>query len=139
MAAEVMTGLSIFSSMMNIAKTLKDIDNAVNRNAAVIELQSQIFSAQATQTTLIARVGELEADVRRFENWERETLRYELHEISGGKFVYRLKDGMEPAEPAHQICAKCYQLRKKSILQTERKHKERGGIMEFLVCHECGS
>ena len=60
MAAELIAGLSIFKSMMDMAKGLKDINDAAIRNAAVIELNEKIRTAQAQQTTLVARIGELE-------------------------------------------------------------------------------
>jgi hypothetical protein len=39
MVAEVFAGLGAFKTAFDIAKGLKDIDDATRRNAAVIELQ----------------------------------------------------------------------------------------------------
>ena len=134
MAGELMAGLSIFNTMMGMAKALKDIDNAVSRNAAVIELQDQIFAAQSAQTTLIARIGDLEEQVRRFETWETEKQRYELHERKPGRFTRKLKAGMENGEPPHEICAQCYEGRVKSILQSRVTQT---GRYHMLTCNHC--
>lgn len=134
MVAEIFSGISAFKSMMDIAKAIKDMDSAVARNAAVVELQEQIFSAHAAQSTLIARVGELEAEVRRLETWEAEKQRYELYEIKTGRFTRRLKPTMAEGEPPHDICAQCYNRGVKSILQGARKEV---GRHHLLICGEC--
>jgi len=136
MVAEVFGGISAFKAMMDIAKAMKDMDSAAARNAAVIDLQEKIFTAQATQAELVARIGELEEQVRRFENWETEKDRYELHDLGQGHFVYRLKEGVEPPETPHQICADCYQRGKRSILQAETWYPGRAHV---LTCKTCGS
>jgi hypothetical protein len=63
---------------MDIAKGLKDINDATVRNAAVIELQEKILAAQAEQTALVVRVGELEKEVADLKAWDAEKQRYEL-------------------------------------------------------------
>ena len=56
MVAEIYAGLSAFKAMFDMAKGLKDINDAAIRNGAVIELQEQILSAQQQQSELIERV-----------------------------------------------------------------------------------
>jgi hypothetical protein len=46
MAGEIFAGLSAIKTAFDIAKGLKDIDDATRRNAAVIELQEKILAAQ---------------------------------------------------------------------------------------------
>lgn len=82
MVAEVFAGLSAIKSAFDIAKGLKDIDDASRRNAAVIELQEKILAAQQAQTTLIETVRELKARVAELETWEAEKERYELDQIA---------------------------------------------------------
>jgi hypothetical protein len=72
MVAEVYAGLSAFKAMFDIAKGLKDIDNAANRNAAVIELQEKILAAQLAQAELIERIGKLEKEMAGLKSWETE-------------------------------------------------------------------
>jgi hypothetical protein len=88
MAAEVLAGLGAFKTMFDMAKGLKEMNDAAIRNGAVIELQEQILSAQAAQAALIERVRALEAEVASFEKWEADKQKYELKEIRPGVLVY---------------------------------------------------
>ena len=122
MVGEVFAGLGALKTAFDIAKGLKDIDDATRRNAAVIELQEKILAAREAQSTLLDRVSELEEKVASFERWDAEKERYELKQtVSGGPaFAYALKPNAQPPEPFHCICATCYQRRIKSILQFSR-------------------
>ena len=122
MVAEVFAGLSAFKTMFDLAKALKDTDDAVKRNSAVTDLWEQIFTAQARYTAAIDRVAELEEKLARFETWDTESKRYELKQLISGvpTFAYALKADAQPSEPFHCICANCYQRRLKSILQFDR-------------------
>ena len=64
--------------MLDIAKGLKDINDAAARNLAVIELQEKILAAHTAQAALVERVGELEKEMARFETWDAEKQRYRL-------------------------------------------------------------
>lgn len=135
MVAEIFAGMSGFSAMLNAAKTIRDMDNAVARNTAVLALQGQIFASQEEYATLRTKVSELEKELARFETWESDKQRYELKPHGeGGALAYALKEGVEPPEPPHSLCPDCYQQRKRSILQTERYD---GGRAIALVCHVC--
>ena len=120
-AAEVYAGLSALKTAFDIAKGLKDIDNATNRNAAVIELQEKILSAQSEQAALIEAVGALKGRVAELEAWDADKKRYKLTEVGRGMTTYTLKEGMENGELAHHLCANCYQEGHKSIMQTETR------------------
>lgn len=117
MATELITGLQIFKTMLDMAKGLKDMNDAAARNTAVIELQGSILGAQEAQSALVQRVGELEKEVTRFETWETEKQRYKLTDFGGGTFAYAMKEEMSDGEPLHRICAHCYEEGHKSILQ----------------------
>jgi uncharacterized protein YlxW (UPF0749 family) len=81
MAGEVFAGSSALKSALDIAKGLKDIADATARNAAVIELQEQILSAQAAQFTLLERISGLEKEVASLKTWEADKQRYELKDL----------------------------------------------------------
>jgi hypothetical protein len=136
MASELIAGLGLFKTAFDMAKGLKDISDATIRNAAVIELQEMILSAQQSQSTLIERVRELEKEMARMKNWETEKQRYDLKHISPSTQVlaYALKADMAGSEPPHWICATCYEGGKKNILQPETRHPGRTYVM---VCHSC--
>lgn len=128
-----MSGLSAFSGLVGLARGLKDINDAVVRNDAIYELTSKLLDAQQEYATLLKRVGELEAKLAQFENWESEKQRYELKK-HGNALAYALKEGVNPPEHPHFICPDCYQHRKKTIVQEER----RIGGAEVLACYACG-
>jgi hypothetical protein len=136
MVGEALAGLSALKTAFDIAKGLKDLDDAVRRNAAVIELQEKILAAQQAQAALIEQVGELEKEVTGLKAWDAEKQRYKLTEVRPGMMTYTLKEGMEKGEPAHHLCASCYNEGHKSIMQRETRFP---GRHEVLVCHRCGS
>jgi len=117
MVGEVFASLGAFKTMMDMAKALKDINDATIRNGAVIELQEKILAARNSQEALLKRISDLEKEVARFETWETEKQRYVLTEIGTGVFAYVLKQSMGGTEPVHCICSQCYERDEKSILQ----------------------
>ncbi len=134
MVAEVFAGLSAIKTAFDLAKGLKDIDDAARRNAAVIELQEKILAAREAQSTLLERISELEKKVASFEAWEREKQRYELQDIWRGSLAYVIKESVRGPEPSHNICANCYQRGHKRILQLRVR-----GIGKELFCSECNT
>jgi hypothetical protein len=134
--AEIYAGLSAFKAMFDMAKGLKDINDAAIRNGAVIELQEQILSAQGQQSALIERIQALETEVASFERWDSEKERYELSQLGQhGIFAYSLKETERATEPAHWICPDCYQRRVKSILQQVSRVPGRADVR---LCQTCG-
>jgi hypothetical protein len=134
MVGEALAGFSALKIAFDIAKGLKDIDDAVRRNTAIIELQKTLLSAQQTQLALAEHVGELEKEVARLKAWDGEKQRYELREVSTDGFAYVIKDGMERSEPFHMLCANCYQRGEKSILQATQELRMRRRVHN---CHHC--
>src|SRR5262249_12703952 len=136
MVAEVFASLGAFKTMYDMAKALKDINDATIRNGAVIELQEKILAAREAQTTLLERVSELEKEVAKLKAWDTDKQRYELRNIGHGVFAFALKKGMENGEPFHVLCANCYQNGQKSYLQsTEMVRLAR----RVYKCHRCKS
>lgn len=135
MVAEIYAGISSFKVMLDIAKGLKDLSDASARYAAVIELQEKIFAAQEAQTSLIQKVGDLEKEVVQFKNWDAEKDRYKLTDYGGGTFAYALKPEKANGEPAHRICANCFNKGHKSLLQFRHLTYDK---RECLICQSCG-
>lgn len=123
------TGLGAVKAAFDLAKSLKNINDATIRNGAVIELQEKILSAQEAQTALIQRVGDLEKEVANFEKWDAEKEKYELKEIHTGSYAYAVKENARGSEPPHLICANCYEQNKKRILQKSSA--------VHMTCPEC--
>ena len=135
MVAEVFAGLSAFNSMFSIAKSLKDMNDAVVRNAAIANLWEQILSAQSRYSEAVERIHELEKKLTKFETWEAEKKRYALRDISNrGELAYVVKAAELRGEPPHAICARCYQEEKKSILQRSGRGLEGQTYYRCLVC-----
>jgi hypothetical protein len=117
MVAEVFAGLGALKTAFDIAKGLKDIDDATRRNAAVIELQEKILAAQAAQSELVQTVSALEKEVARLKDWEADKSRYQLAELRAGLVALAIKPAMQNGEPFHYICADCAASGKKVYLQ----------------------
>jgi hypothetical protein len=140
MVAEIFAGLNAFKIMFDLAKALKDTDDAVKRNSAVADLWEQIFTAQTRYTEAIDRVAELEEKLASLETWDAESKRYELKQLisSVPTFAYALKADAQPGEPFHCICANCYQRRFKSVLQFNRLATY-GSEQRVLKCPVCNT
>ena len=134
MVAEVFGGISAFKTMLDIAKSLKDMNNIAARQAAVIELQEQILSAQAAQSELSEEVRSLKAEMAKLKNWESEKQEYELKNLGGASFAYMLKPEMRGSKPAHWICTRCYGDGQAEIIQ-QIPH----GIGRDYICPRCRS
>jgi hypothetical protein len=134
MVADAIAGLGALKTAFDLAKGLKDIDNAVSRNGAVIELQERILAAQQAQSALLEQIGTLEAKVASFENWESEKQDYELRQLEQGGFAYVLKPEKRDGKPPHGLCPNCYEQRRKSILQT---NGEPQWTEHFFKCPSC--
>jgi hypothetical protein len=134
MVGEALAGLSAIKAAFDIAKGLKDINDATIRNAAIIELQEKILTAQQTQSALVNTVGNLEAEVRDLKNWEADRKRYELTDIRPGVVALSIKESMRNGEPFHRICADCASRGKKAYLQQH----VRGPYYDEYQCGGCG-
>ena len=122
MVADVVAGLGAIKTAFDIAKGLKDIDDAARRNAAVIDLQEKILAAQRAQAALVERIGDLEAKVASFEAWGAQKKRYELKDFGGDTFAYELKQSEAGGEPAHRICPSCYEKQQRHVLQARGRN-----------------
>jgi Zn finger protein HypA/HybF involved in hydrogenase expression len=134
MAAEVFAGISALKTAFDLAKGLKDIDDAARRNAAVIDLQEKILAAQAAQAALVEKVSNLEKEVASFETWETEKKRYELKDLKKGFFAYILRQDMEAGEPPHALCTNCYSRGFKSILHLNEPRDLRDRTWDCPAC-----
>jgi ribosomal protein L32 len=136
MVVEVMSGLSAFSTMFGIAKSMKDMNDAVIRNKAVYDLTEQILAAQEKYATVVEQVRDLEKQITAFEDWENEKKRYQMKDFGGGTIAFALKPETANGEPAHSLCCKCYYNRKKGILQPRGQNAYQ---QQMVKCSECGT
>ncbi|WOH79013.1 hypothetical protein RX327_24235 [Bradyrhizobium sp. BEA-2-5] len=133
MISEAMAGASALKTAFDMAKALKDINNAATRNAAVIELQEKILSAQQAQFEMSKRVDELEKQLAVIKSKADERNRYQLKDYGAGTFAYELKPAESRGEPLHRACAKCFNEGQINILQFS--HRTEG--QDWFDCRRC--
>ena len=124
----------------DIAKGFLELKSISEVQGKVVELQSAILSAQssalsanAIQSTMVEEIRTLKEEIAYIKAWESEKKRYQLTSPWTGAVIYALKKSMSNSEPPHWICAKCYEDRRKSILNQHRKHS---AFIEF-ICPVC--
>ncbi len=142
--------LEVIKGAYNSLKTASDIAQGIialktetEKNAAVINIQRHVLEGQralmeadALHATDLRRIGELEQEIVRLEDWSAERERYELIGIRGGAFTYMPKAGMENGQPAHWLCANCFDHGRKSILQNKGQTRQGSGE-ESYGCDRC--
>jgi hypothetical protein len=140
MLTEAGAAVGSIKTALDMLKGVRSLKSETDINQAVIEVQRILLEAQsaavddkARQIELLNRISDLEARLAEGEEWESEKRRYRLTEFSTGRFAFVLADDFAEGEPAHKLCAKCFTERRKSILQTLRKHS--GG--ESVLCQHC--
>jgi Zn finger protein HypA/HybF involved in hydrogenase expression len=131
--AETYAGLNAIKTAFDMAKALKDIHNATERDRVALDLQREILSAQEQQFELIRRVHELEEKVARSDAWEAEKKRYQLKDCGSNTFAYELKATEANGEPIHLACANCYQKGQIAILQFSHRSEDQ----DWYECPAC--
>jgi hypothetical protein len=131
------TGLNLLTQM---GKSLFQAHTQVEREKiygefreTIIELHERILSAQLQMQDFLRIKVETEEKLKRYENWEVESAKYECYSPTPGVTVYTLKPEHVGEQPALWICPTCYEDRKKSILQYE----ETRGVFTGMRCPKC--
>lgn len=114
---DIAAGYTALQAALGIAKGLKDIDDQVKLNAAIIELQGKILEGQEATTEARNRLRELEAKLDEREAWDAKAARYALKDYGEGTFAYELKPNQANGEPIHRACPNCFENKRRSILQ----------------------
>ncbi|MDT3669110.1 MAG: hypothetical protein ROZ37_02125 [Aromatoleum sp.] len=115
------SGLQVASDM---AKGFLEVKSMAEVQGKVIELQSAILSAQSSalaansdQAAMAEEIRRLREQLARAEAWNQEKQRYQLTALEPGVFVFALKKEAARIEPAHWLCARCFNEGTKRILQ----------------------
>lgn len=117
-------------------KTVTEVQaKAIELNQKIIAAQHEIFAANAAQSDLVQRVGDLERQIAQIKAWDEQKKRYKLTNPWEGNpaLVYALTASCKDTEAAHWICTKCYDDGKRSILQP---NKDKTGFI-LLICPTC--
>jgi hypothetical protein len=129
-----MPDISAFAGALSSLKAAKDIAEAMIglRDAQafqskllefqrkLIDANDSTLAAQQERAALLDRVSTLEKEVTNLKGWEAEKQRYELKEVASGANAYVVKESMHGAEPAHWLCANCFENGEKRFLQAHR-------------------
>lgn len=107
----------------------------LKRDSQLIEtlkkLDADLSAASVVNARLSAELRDLNDEVSKAEEFEKEKARYELVETSEGDFVFRIKNSMADEQPVHYICPVCVNRdktisfiagRHRKVCQTDRKH-----------------
>lgn len=131
---DIAAGYTALKTAYDIAKGLKDIDDRVKLNAAIIELQEKILAAQEVAGEARDRLHELETDLAARDAWEATASRYVLKDYGGNTFAYELQPDRAEGDPIHRVCPNCFEQRMRSILQ----HRFRDASQrEHYACPSC--
>lgn len=131
--AEVTMGFGALKGAYEVARGLKDVDDKVRINAAVIEIQEKILTAQEGAAAARERLTELEGQLAAYKSWDAIAVRYALRNFGDDTFAYEFVVDSEDDTPAHLACPNCFQKRERSILQFRSK----SGARRFFVCPAC--
>jgi hypothetical protein len=126
MAIEFSKAVGLIAAIASAAKRLSDTrvevkvnDVAIQLQGIVLDLQSEMMIIQSDYQGVLRSKEELEKKLIEQEGWDKERARYHLEKAGAGdwfNFVYALKAGTQPVEPAHWLCTHCYEDKKKSVL-----------------------
>lgn len=96
----------------------------------LLNLQIDALALQDKHSTLINEKDDLSKKLMEYERWSETESQYELKEITPGVFVRSYKTSNQSQQPNHWLCTKCWEDKKKAILQ-----KHHTGAYE---CQRCG-
>jgi hypothetical protein len=138
--------LNALKAAKDIAETMIGLRDTAAFQGKLLEFQSKIidannaaFAAQEERSTLLQKIGDLEAEVARLEAWETEKQRYDLKDLGFGAIAYVIKPDMQGSEPVHCICANCYEKGQKVHLQNTGRIAEPYGSGFVWRCPNCAS
>ena len=94
-----------------IASALSDVQKQLG------EALDSLIKAKIDQASALDEIKSLKAQIVSFENWDSNIERYKLAPLWNIEAVaYFTKESINSSEPAHALCANCYEQRKKRIL-----------------------
>lgn len=131
-----LTAASGLKTAIELTKTIVDVRDSAKLAAVKSELLGLLLEAQEEKLALVAQKRELAQRVSDLEAWDGEKERYEMKDVGQGCIAYTIKPEAQGAEPAHSICADCYQRHQKSIL---KPFTIPAGRAQGLRCHTCRS
>ncbi|HRZ07807.1 MAG TPA: hypothetical protein P5102_17010 [Candidatus Competibacteraceae bacterium] len=132
--------LAAYNHASNIIKSLFELKistaiveqlNVLNKeifaiHSSNLELQQQLSAAHT-------EIANLKKEIISFEQWDNQKNRYKLYSPWNGAIVYAITEANSNGEPAHWLCAKCFDERKRAFLN-HRRNKDSGYEEFFCYC-----
>lgn len=109
-AGEMIAGLSSAKNQAETAMKVLELTTIIHSS------REDILTAREALASILEENRKLKDDTVRLEQFHSDMERYQLAEAYPGSVMYSLKRSMSNGEPAHYVCANCYQTRKKSLL-----------------------
>lgn len=121
--------MSSLKAATDVAKALFDLKTTAEVQGKVIEIQSALLAAQSSalaatnaQYELQDRVRALETQLKSFEDWGTQKVRYALaNPWKGPAQVYALKKDSAEDELPHYLCSHCFHGGRRVILNPTSK------------------
>src|SRR3990167_10052318 len=121
----------IISSLLSLQDFSKYAPRLNELLSSIIKANEMIITAQQHESSLTAKIQELEKEAVRLKDWNAEKENYSLQQIAHGVFARVEKKGMNDFQSAHKLCCNCFN---KSIPSTLQQQKKRGeGGWHFLL------
>jgi len=108
---------TIISSFLDLRDFTKHAGDITQLQSHIIQANSLIISAQDTQSSLTAKIQELEKECVRLKDWSTEKKNYSMKQIAPGNFAYVEHGPMTSFGDAHKLCCNCFNKTIKSTLQ----------------------
>lgn len=126
-------------SAMDLANTLKDLKVSQAQSERIndmtmmqLEALNNAMTSKYAQEEMVETINKIQAELEGLKTWESMKIRYGLVSVDGA-MVYALKEDYRKYMPPHWICANCYRLSIRSILQPVW---DAGGLW-ILRCPAC--
>lgn len=139
MLSEITAAISTSKAALELIKSAKDAKGQFQLHEIAIPLQQHIIDLQLRVTEVQNRYDELADKNRELKGvlaehaqWDALAAKYEHTVAETGKHLYALKSEYTKSEPFHWICPRCYEEKKRSILQPRDLNQT------CFECHPCG-
>ncbi len=123
----------VVKGIISLDKDVEVKQEASKLLGIILDLQQKALEIQPVYQSLLEENIRLKKELAEQSNWAKTASCYQLTEVSSGVFVYVLQKAKEGLEPEHWACPRCFENKKKSILQLA---KERGDPAKY-ICLEC--
>src|SRR5829696_10277324 len=139
---EIPAALGAIQILKNLAKSAIDVrqtsalrEQAIESQAAIIELQTTLLNMQSQYQSLLQEKDTLKKQLADIEDWSTEAAKYELKDLGRGVLVYAQRPEYNALTPAHWVCTRCYQDRQKSVLIYTGRYIPSGNRFSCFRCN----